>query len=100
MDSEYLQSITVTDVGTPKPEVNPQYPRLYGHLLCPFVEAVRMTLAARNVVYQSCEIDLGKKTPWHLAINGGLVPIFELPDGTVLNESKILMEYIEDAYPT
>lgn len=44
-------------------------------------------------------MDLGKKTPWHLAINGGLVPVLELPNGTVINESKVLMEYVEDAYP-
>ena len=39
------------------------------------------------------------KTPWHLAINGGFVPILELPDGTTLHESKILMDYAEEAYP-
>ena len=95
-----VDTIYVPELDTAKPEVNKEHPRLYGHLLCPFVEKVRIALAARNVVYQNCEIDLGKKTPWHLAINGGLVPIFELPDGTLINESKILMEFAEDAYPT
>ena len=100
MQDKELQTLHITDADTPKPEVNPKYPRLYGHLLCPFVEKVRMALAARNVVYQHCLIDLGKKTPWHLTINGGLIPIFELPDGTILNESKVLMDYVEDAYPS
>ena len=45
-------------------------------------------------------MDLGKKTPWHLAINGGLVPVLELPDGTIIHESKIIMDFIEEAYPT
>ena len=45
------------------------------------------------------EVDLGKKTKWHIDINGGLVPIFELPDGTTLLESKVLMEYADEAYP-
>lgn len=32
-------------------------------------------------------------------INGGLVPILELPDGTILLDSKILMDFANDAYP-
>ena len=32
-------------------------------------------------------------------INGGLVPILELPDGTILLDSKILMDYANEAYP-
>lgn len=44
-------------------------------------------------------MDLSKKTPWHLAINGGMVPIVELPDGTIINDSKIILEYLEEAYP-
>ena len=32
-------------------------------------------------------------------INGGLVPIIELPDGTVLLDSKVLMDYANEAYP-
>ena len=89
----------VPDAETPKPALNTEIPRLYGHLLCPFVEKVRMTLAAKNVKYQRCEVDLGKKTKWHLDINGGLVPLLELPTGTIIHESKIQMEFLEDAYP-
>ena len=33
-----------------------------------------------------------------MEINGGLVPIIELPQGTILLDSKILMDYAEDAY--
>lgn len=95
-----LQKLLVTEESTPKPAVNSVYPRLYGHLLCPFVEKVRMAFAARNVVYQKCDVDLGKKTPWHIGINGGLVPVWELPDGTIITESKVLMDFAEEAYPT
>lgn len=28
-----------------------------------------------------------------------MVPILELPDGKILTDSKILMDYVEDAYP-
>ena len=56
--SANLETLYVTESSTPKPAVNTEYPRMYGHLLCPFVEKVRMALAARNVVYQKCEVDL------------------------------------------
>lgn len=59
-----------------------------------------MALAAKNVEYQKCEVHLGKKTPWHAAFNGGFVPILELQDGSMINESKILVDYAEEAYPT
>lgn len=95
-----LETIYITEESTPKPTVNTTNPRLYGHTLCPFVEKVRMAFAARNVVYQKADVDLGKKTPWHLAINGGLVPVYELQDGTILTESKVLMEFAEEAYPS
>jgi hypothetical protein len=57
-----LESIFVLDSKTPKPAVNPQYPRLYGHYLCPFVEKVRLSLSARAVKFQRCEINLRDKT--------------------------------------
>ena len=98
MEDKLLETIYVTDESTPKPDVNPKYPRLYGHHCCPFVEKTRLAFAAKNHVYQRCEMDLGKKTEWHKALNGGLVPIYELPDGTQLFESKILMDYAEEAF--
>lgn len=99
MQSSGLETIYVTDSDTPKPATNTEFPRLYGHLLCPFVEKVRMALAARNVKYQSCEVDLGKKTPWHVSYNGGFVPVWETTKGDIIIESKVVMDYIEDAYP-
>lgn len=94
-----LEKIYVTESDTPKPPTNTEYPRLYGHLLCPFVEKVRIALAARGVKYQDCEVDLGKKTPWHVGYNGGFVPVWETTKGDIIIESKVVMDYIEDAYP-
>jgi glutathione S-transferase len=99
-ETSTLEPLWVTEESTPKPETNTAFPRIYGHVLCPFVEKTRLAFAAKGVPYQSVECDLGKKTPWHLAINGGLVPVLELPDGTIITESKIIMDYVEDAYPT
>lgn len=49
--SRDLEMIFVPEADTPKPAINENYPRLYGHLLCPYVEKVRLALAARNVKY-------------------------------------------------
>ena len=94
-----LEMIFINNAETPRPPVNPTYPRLYGHALCPYAERVRLALAARNVEFQRCEINLKDKAQWHLDINGGLVPIIELTDGTILLDSKVLMDYANDAYP-
>ena len=81
--------------------MNPKYLRMYGHHLCPYTEKARLSLGAKGVPYQKVEIDLepSNKTKWHLDINGGQAPILELTDGTILIESKVIMEYAEDAYP-
>lgn len=100
MVEQGTETILVTEETQAKPETNKSIPRLYGHTLCPYVEKLRMSLAARNVKYQKCDVDLGKKTPWHLAINGGLIPVWETTDGVILTESKVLMDFVEDAYPS
>ena len=41
-------------------------------------------------------MDLNKKAQWHLDFNGGFIPILELPDGTMMNESAILMNFASD----
>ena len=47
-----LETLYITEETTAKPATNKSFPILYGHTLCPFVEKVRMALAARNVQYQ------------------------------------------------
>jgi glutathione S-transferase len=93
------EHLYILDSKASRPPVNPIMPRLYGHYLCPFAERVRLCLAAKQVKYQRCEINLQDKTQWHIDLNGGTVPILELPSGDVIYDSKILMEYINDAYP-
>lgn len=95
-----LETLYIPDKQTPKPAMNTTHPRLYGHNLCMFAEKIRMALAAKSVTYQNDEMDLGKKTEWHTSINGGLIPIFEMPDGEQIRESKVLLDFFEDAYPT
>ena len=61
------------------PEVNMKRMRLYGHYCCPFVERVRLVLAAKKFPYQDCQINLEARTKWHREINNGFVPILEIP---------------------
>lgn len=41
-------------------------------------------------------MDLQNKAAWHTQLNGGLIPVLEMPDGTLLHESKVLMELAND----
>ncbi|TNV76667.1 hypothetical protein FGO68_gene10363 [Halteria grandinella] len=95
-----LKTFSIRTADTPKPPTNKNYPRLYTHILCPFAERARIALAAKGVQYQTVNVDLDKKTSWHAAINGGVVPFLEIPDGTIITESKIIMEFVEEAFPT
>lgn len=81
----------------PKPETNENHFRIYGHNLCPFVARARYALAAKNVPFQQCFVDLNKKAQWHLDFNGGFVPILEAPSGDLIKESGIVIQLALDA---
>eukprot|EP00347_Sterkiella_histriomuscorum_P018901 403343735 len=97
--SQGLEPIFITHKEQVKPKTNKSYPRLYGHHLCPFVEKARLALAARNIEYQKCDIDLEQKPQWHIDINGGTVPFLELPNGEFVLSSTGIMDYINISYP-
>ena len=77
------------------PEINRKYVRLYGHYMCPFVEKVRLVLAAKKIKYQTVQINLQRRTKWHYEINKGFVPMLELPSGDIISESLTIMEYLD-----
>ena len=78
-DTQSLNRIDVLDSQHEQPSHNLRHLRLYGHVLCPFVERVRLVLAAQGIPYQDVQINLEKRTRWHYSINGGFVPILETP---------------------
>ena len=88
------------------PAPNLKHLRLFGHLLCPFVERVRLVLSAQGLPYQDVEINLEKRTRWHYSLNGGFVPILETPSqgGKMGNrkafilESRIIMDYLDKEF--
>ena len=77
--------------------------KLYDFPMSPRVRKVRITLAAKGLEYEKVPIDITKgeqKTPEYLAINPyGKVPALQ-DNGTTVYESTVIMEYLNDAYPT
>ena len=77
--------------------------KLYDFSLSPRARKVRITLEAKGLEYEKVPIDITKgeqKTPEYLAINPyGKVPALR-DNGTTVYESTIVMEYLNDTYPT
>ena len=77
--------------------------RLYEYPPSSNCQKVRLVLAEKNLPYETVLIDLRQnqqKSPDYLRVNPyGLVPAME-DEGTVLYESTIINEYLEERYPT
>lgn len=77
--------------------------KLYDFKSSPNCQRVKIVLAEKNLPYETVPIDLGKKeqkNPDYLKINPyGKVPALA-DDSTLLYESLIINEYLEEKYPT
>jgi glutathione S-transferase len=77
--------------------------KLYDFSLSPRARKVRITLTAKGLEYEKVPIDITKgeqKTPEYLAIHPyGKVPALQ-DNGTTVYESTIIMEYLNDTYPS
>jgi len=73
--------------------------KLVSYKACPFVQRVAITLQYKGVDYDIEYIDLGNPPVWFLAIS----PLKKVPilivDDTVIFESAVINEYIDEAYP-
>lgn len=58
-----------------------------------------LALAAKDIPFQKCHTDLREKAEWHKNINGGLVPLLESPDGTIIFESAVIAEFANELKP-
>ena len=77
---------------------------LVSHHLCPYVQRAAIALAEKSIDFERLYVDLSGKPDWFMAISPlGKVPllIVRQPDGaeTVIFESAVICEYIEDAMP-
>jgi glutathione S-transferase len=77
--------------------------KLYDFKSSPNCQRVKVVLAEKNLPYEIVPIDLRKqeqKTPEYLKLNPyGKVPVLT-DDSTVLYESCIINEYLNEKYPT
>lgn len=77
--------------------------KLYDFKSSPNCQRVKIVLAEKNLTYEIVPIDLRKqeqKTPEYLKLNPyGKVPVLT-DDGTVLYESCIINEYLDEKYST
>jgi len=76
--------------------------KLYNYPDCPFCQKVRVVLAEKDLEYEEHLVDLRKqdqKAPEFLALNPyGKVPVL-VDDETVVYDSTIINEYLDDEYP-
>ena len=73
--------------------------KLYDAPACPYCARVRIALAEKGLEWETIEIDLSDRPAWVYDLNPlGRVPI--LDDSFVLPESAVIMEYLEERYPS
>jgi len=74
--------------------------QLITHLLCPYVQRSIIVLSEKNIPYERIEIDLGNPPPWFNAISPlQKVPLLRINEKTVLFESAIICEYLNEITP-
>ena len=73
--------------------------KLVSFKACPFVQRVAITLEYKGIDYDIEYIDLANPPDWFIAIS----PLKKVPllivDGTVIFESAVINEYIDEVYP-
>ncbi|PCI33577.1 MAG: glutathione S-transferase [Alphaproteobacteria bacterium] len=70
---------------------------LISHKLCPYVQRAVIALQERGLDYSRIDIDLSEKPDWFLALSPlGRVPVLVIDNTTVLFESAVIAEYIND----
>jgi glutathione S-transferase len=76
--------------------------KLYDYPQCPFGQKVRIVLAEKDLSYEMVFVDLRKgeqRRPEFLKMNPfGKVPVL-VDDDTIVYDSTIINEYLEDEYP-
>ena len=73
--------------------------KLISHKLCPYVQRSIITLIEKRIPHDREYIDLANKPDWFLQISPlGKVPLL-LVDGTVLFESAVICEYLDEITP-
>jgi len=73
---------------------------LYYHQQSNFSRKIRILLAEKNLDCELKEINLANKPPEFLEISPiGQVPVFIDENGTVIWDSTLIAEYLDETYP-
>ncbi len=68
--------------------------------LCPYVQRSVITLLHKEVLFTLTHIDLAHKPDWFLTISPlGKVPCLRVDEQTVLFESQVINEYLDETLP-
>jgi glutathione S-transferase len=85
--------------STPKPHAPPilagaQLPRLYTFRRCPYAMRARMALLQAGRAFEAVEVSLREKPASLLALSPkATVPVLQLPDGSVIEESWEILRW-------
>lgn len=70
---------------------------LVSHTLCPYVQRVAIALQVKQIPFRRRTIDLADKPDWFLELSPlGKVPLLQIDGDTVLFESNVILEYLEE----
>ena len=70
---------------------------LISHTLCPYVQRAIIILEEKGIEYKRVDIDLNNKPEWFLNLSPlGKVPVLVIDEETVIFESAVISEYIND----
>lgn len=73
---------------------------LYHYMLCPFSRKIRLVLGEKRLDFDVENERFWERREAFLAMNpAGQVPVFVDLNGTVLADSSVICEYLEEAYP-
>jgi len=73
--------------------------RLYSMKYCPYAQRTRLVLAAKKIPHDIVNINLVDKPHWFMEKTPlGKVPLLELQDGSVIYESLIVDDYLDEKY--
>ncbi len=76
-----------------------QHLKLISHHLCPYVQRASIALQELDIPFERVNIDLNAKPDWFLKISPlGKVPLLIVDGETVLFESSVIAEYINDSF--
>ncbi len=73
---------------------------LVSHHLCPYVQRAVIALQEKGVAFDRVYIDLSNKPAWFRQLSPlGKVPLLKIDDDTVIFESAVICEYLEETQP-